>query len=163
MQQETRRPVTPEEEREVRFWVDALLRGERPAAAAEELYRIGVRTRGAIRTRGSMQAPAAPRFPTGTDLQGILKKLKQKDARLRAAVASALAEWGGEDEALDALARLAVGKGRDIDPAVRGAAVDAIGVIGGPRAEELLTRAAEDDDPTVRSTAGRILESLKRG
>src|SRR5580692_10782553 len=96
MPSESRRTLTPDEERRVRFWVDALLHGQNPARAAQELHAIGIRTRGAIRTRGSALTSANSRFPPGTPTADILQLLRtQVSHELRIAVAAALSEWGG--------------------------------------------------------------------
>lgn len=163
MTMETRRPSTPEEEREIRFWVEALLKGINPKRAAEHIYSIGVRTRGAVRTRGSASTPARSRFPTGTPFSEILVMLSREEPGLRAAVAAALGEWGGGDEALNALAILVAGDKRDPDPAVRAAALDAIAVIGGPKSISLLEQVkdARDEDPVVKNLAISLLGTIK--
>jgi len=156
-----RRPLTAEEQEKVRFWVDALLRESNPERAAHELFAIGVRTRGAVRTRGSVSRAASSRFPTDTDAKRILE-LFQGDISptLRSAVAGALAEMGGQ-EVIPVLKRLAIGTERDADAGVRAAALDAIGIIGGPDALAALETAAESDpDPTVQSVAVGLIASL---
>lgn len=156
-----RRALTTEEQEKLRFWVEALLRDSNPERAARELFAIGVRTRGAVRTRGSVSHAAPSRFPTDTVARQILE-LFQRDSSptLRSAVAGALAEMGGQ-EAVPVLKRLAVGSERDADAGVRAAALDATGIIGGPDALAALEAAAESDpDPTVQSVAVGLIASL---
>jgi HEAT repeat protein len=160
MSEQARRALTVDEERQVRFWVDALVKGPDPARAAHELHSIGVRTRGAIRTRGSAVAPARSRFPTGTDVTQILATLQTRTSpHLRIGVAAALAEWGGS-EALGVLRRIAVGEHRDPDPAVRAAVLDAVSIIGGPEALHVLADAsASEDDADLKRTADALIQS----
>jgi len=161
MNGQNRTRLTPKQEQEVRFWVDALLHGGvNPANAAHQLYSIGVRTRGAVRTRGSVRAAAPSRFPPGTPVSEILKLLQtEAEPGLRGAVAGALAEWGGA-EALDLLRQLV----QDKDEGVRSAALDAIGIIGGPEAVTTLEKiASSGDDPVLRSMARSSIEALRQG
>lgn len=162
--EQVRRRLTTEEEEKVRFWVDALLQGSNPERAAHELFAIGVRTRGAVRTRGSASRPASSRLPSDVDTDRIFN-IFQRDIppTLRSAVASALGEMGGE-EAIPVLKRLAVSSEdseRYPDAGVRAAALDAIGIIGGREALAALeTAAASDPAPTVQSIAVSLIMSL---
>lgn len=164
MSSQTRRQLTPDDEQNIRFWVDALLRGANPSRAAQQLYSIGVRSRGAVRVRGSARQAAASRFPRDTPIGEILRLLQTGAApEVRSEVASALAELGGP-EALDVLQRLILGENRDTDAGVRSAAVDAVGIIGGPTALSTLKDAASNDaDPAIRSMARGLIESLCQG
>lgn len=156
----TRRRLTSEEQREVRFWVDALLRGTDSGQAARELLSIGVRTRGAVRTRGSAHAAAPTRFPSDTQVSDILRTLEtEASAETQRAVAGALAEFAGENalDVLDAMLR------RQTDPTVRAAAVDAIGIIGGERAVQMLDSViSSETDPALREMAESSKQALGR-
>jgi len=156
-----RRPLTPEEEEKVRFWTDALLHGRNPEKAAHELYAIGVRTRGAVRTRGSVSHAAPSRFPSDIDNKPILEMFQTDTSpSIRITVASALAEMGGQ-EAIPILRRLVIGTERDEDVGVRAAALDAIGFIGGPVALEVLeTVVMNDPDPSIQGIAIGLIVSL---
>jgi hypothetical protein len=122
--------------------------------AAHELYAIGVRTRGAIRMRGSAARAAPARFPKGTDTCRILEMFKDRaDPRLRIAVADALGEMGGA-EVVPVLEQLATGDARDKNAGARAAYLDALGKIGGPRALAAMERAADGDpDHMIRNVA----------
>jgi hypothetical protein len=164
MQNQNRGEITPEDKQKISFWVMALLQGANPARAAQELYSIGVRTRGAVRTRGSAQKAAPSRFPPDTPIAEILRLLKDEaPPEVRSGVASALAELGGP-EALDVLMKLVVGEQRDSDPAIRAAALDAIGIIGGPEAINILEQViASEDDATLKGMAECLIEPLRQG
>ncbi len=160
MNDRQRAPLTAAEEQKVRFWVDTLLNGMNRSNAAHQLYSIGVRTRGAIRTRGSAQRPAPNRFPVGTPVHEIIELLRSEaEPGVRCAVASALGELGGH-EALDVLHQLI----SDSDAGVRSSAADAIGIIGGPKAIEILGEIARNEnDPVLKSMARGLIESLGQG
>ena len=162
MENQTRRPMTREEEERVRFWVEALVRGKNPSSAAQQLHAIGIRTRGAVRTRGSVRVAAPSRFPPGTSMTEILGMLQRETTpELRCDLAAALAEFGG-GEALAVLEDLVLGQHRDRDVGVRAAALDAIGLIGGAQALNVLERVSTtDDDATMRHIATGLIESLR--
>jgi hypothetical protein len=154
--------LSAEDRQRVRFWVDALLKGGYKAAAAGELHSIGIRTRGAIRTRGSVAMAAPPRFPAGAE-SGEILKLIQRDASpdLRKRVAAALGEWAGGD-AIPVLRDLVIGPSRDPDPTVRCAVLGAIGLIAGPESLGILREvSASDDDSTVASFALSLAQSIR--
>ena len=134
---------------------------EVPEKAAHELFSIGVRTRGAIRTRGTVHRAARSRFPPGTDTKGLLRRFQaETGSEVRIAVASALGEWYGE-EALPILTQWATGPESESNTGVRASAIEAIGVIGGLNALKALERTAETDpDPTVQSVAVGWIASL---
>lgn len=152
-----------EEEQSVRFWVEALLKGADPAHAATELQSIGIRTRGAVRTRGSMSRPAPSRFPAGTDANEVLRFLQREaEPHLRRRVAAAVGEWGGP-EALKVLSGIVVGPNRDVDPGVRSAALSAIAIIAGPESLTILEGVeAHDEEGAVRALAQSLIEAVRR-
>ena len=67
---------------------------------AAELRRLGVWTRGSVRTRGSLSIPAKNRLPEPDTLVGVVQALTDTDKELRCQVALALGEWGGEAAAV---------------------------------------------------------------
>src|SRR5262245_54317951 len=87
---------------EVRQWLDRLLNSTRQdrKQAASELGRIGVRTRGSIRPRGSLDQTAKNRLPEPEKIEAVAQCLGDQNKEVRAQVALALGEWGGEDAAI---------------------------------------------------------------
>jgi HEAT repeat protein len=162
MKEQNRRSLSTEERRAVEFWLEALRRGSNRALAAHELYSLGVRTRGACRLRGSAVQPASPRLPGQATLDEVLRLLQtEASPEVRSGLASALAEWGGE-ESLGVLRRLVIGADRDLVSSVRTAALDAIAIIGGPDATAILEEVrASDDDPVLRTVAESLLDTLR--
>ena len=151
-----------DERQRVRFWVDALLKGSHKATAAAELRSIGIRTRGAVRTRGSVVRPAPSRFPEGTPVEEILRLLQDEvEPDLRKRVAGAIGEWGGAD-ALPVLRGIVSSTHRDPDSTVRSAALEAIALIGGPEALSFLESVGASNADSVEAGFARSLaESIR--
>ena len=148
---------------EVQQWIELLCSSvstER-LQGATELASLGVRTRtrGAIRTRGSISRAASSRLPQGVSLAAALDAFHDQHVEVRRAVAFTLGEWADE-AAVQVLCQIAEG---DSEPAVRGEAIDALGKIGGQQAVEGLKRAARDDlSVDVRIRAVRAMADLAR-
>lgn len=121
--------------------------------AARELRRIGMRTRGASKTRGVVTNPA-PRPIQELNLAPALAAINDAHWEVRREVALALGEWADE-VALEVLERLAR---NDSEWRVRQAVAEALAMIGGPRAVELLIFIVKTDPhPTP---AERALQGL---
>src|SRR5689334_20451639 len=151
-----RKPMTPEVEAEVKQWLHRLLTGaggpRREAAA--ELSRLGVWTRGSVRTRGSLGRSAPNRLPEPDRLGEVVACLGDADGEVRRQVALALGEWGDEAAAA-ALCRLLQA---DADEEVQLYCVTALRMIGGPTAAEGLRRAAGRGTEAVRHAALTAIE-----
>lgn len=154
---------------EVDRWLERLLHGKRDQdrlQAASELSRMRIRTRGVVRTRGSLSRAADSDFPESVGSATIRQALdtlqKDQSPAVRREVAAALGEWGSE-YAVEILSRMAVGPTQDSDEGVRRACVRALGLIGGPDAAKSLSVAAEHDEvETVRREAIGALAELIR-
>src|SRR5215510_11790669 len=72
--------------------------GQKREHAAADLAALGVRARGSVRTRGSVTAAASDRL-SERQLDQIAACLRDEKKEVRAHVARALGEWGGEDAA----------------------------------------------------------------
>jgi HEAT repeat protein len=128
--------------------------------AAAELNRLGVRTRGSIRPRGTLSRAAANRLPDAGQIDQILTKLETEAAPdIQAGLANALGEWGGERTA-EALIRILQ---RDTDEDVRISCISALRKIGGVAAAEALRDAIERGPEAVREAALRAIEELASG
>lgn len=144
---------------EVQRWVELLRSGaeQDKLKAAAELGRIGVRTRGAVMTRGTLTSPAQARM-SQEHLQAALQALSDANAhpQVREEVAFVLGEWA-DDVAVTALKQLVIGERKDAEWRVRAAAVDALAKIGGPDAVEALREVALTDvheDVRARAVGG---------
>lgn len=130
------------DQKEVQRWVE-LLRSqasEDRLQAAAQLGRLGIRTRGAVRTRGSLSASAQAR--TGNEnLRIALEALADAHPAVRREVAFAMGEWADE-VAVSLLQELAR---KDEDAEVRIAAAEALAKIGGPQAVAALQAVARED------------------
>lgn len=148
------------DEAEVRQWVE-LLRSkaqEDRLKAAAHLGRIGVRTRGAVMTRGSLSTPAEARM-SKQNLNVALQALSDTHPRVREEVAFALGEWG-DDLAVTVLGRLAK---EDTYWQVRASTIVALGKIGGSQAVEILEDVALNDvHEDVRARAVGSLAALAK-
>jgi HEAT repeat protein len=96
--------------------------------------------------------------PTAADRPLLLAALREGDAGLRAAAATALDEFV-DVETRDALIFALA----DEDVAVRAAAATTLGAGGHPAAAAALETAAADPDPRVRAAVARALGQLRRG
>jgi hypothetical protein len=146
---------------EVKQWVDRLIRatGDERSHAASELSRLGVWTRGSVRTRGSLASAAQSRLPRAEDLPGILAALQDRSPEVRAQVALALGEWGGPESA-PALSDLLA---TETDDLVRLHCITALRTIGGPAALEGLHAALSSSSNPVRDAALGAIEELATG
>jgi HEAT repeat protein len=149
---------TQVDQKEVQHWVE-LLRSqasEDRLKAAAQLGRLGIRTRGAVRTRGSLSSPAQAR--TGTEnLKVALQALSDAHPSVRREVAFAAGEWANE-AAVSVLQELTL---EDEDAQVRIAAAEALAKIGGPLAVAALQVVAQKDaHEDVRAAAIIGLGSL---
>ncbi len=180
-----RRPFTEQETVCIRHWATALCNRRDPKEAADELYRLGVRTRGGlfpagqsqgrdvrssrisprsyavvepVRARGSAWQAATCRLPEESQQEKILRHLRDNPGKeLRGAIVATLAEMGGA-ESVPVLASLAQ---EDLSHKVRAAAVDALGIIGGPEAMQALEMVANNDsDHRVREIAASARAEL---
>lgn len=131
---------------EIEFWLERLRSGDAQemAQAASELSRLHVRTRGAVRTRGSLARAATAELDRDA-LGAVLDALRHTSAEVRREVAYAVGQWGDE-RAAKILATLAAGEARDADEGVRRAALRGLQAIGGPAAVRALRTAAEGDE-----------------
>src|SRR5712692_9218772 len=130
---------------EIQQWLDLLrsrVSTERLQGATElASLAVRTRTRGAVRTRGTIARAAPSRLPQGVSLASALEAFTDQHVEVRHAVAFALGEWADE-AAVHALRPIAEA---DPEPAVRGEALDALGKIGGQQAVEVLQTAARND------------------
>lgn len=142
-------------------WVHRLRTATGPPRqqAAEELRRLGVWTRGSVRTRGSLQISATPRLPVADTLHELVQALADTDKDVRCQVALALGEWGGEEAAL-ALRQVLQA---DTDAEVQLHCIAALRTIGGVTAAEGLRWAAEHGTEAVRDAAITAIEELVTG
>jgi HEAT repeat protein len=153
----------------VRIWVDRLRTGSETEKrrAASELGLIQLRKRGAIRTRGGMSYAAPNEFADLTqreDLKTLIDALRDESPAVRRAVALSLGEWGDE-QAAAILSQIVNGPPGDPDEQVRGAAIAALGVIGGPTAVLTLLRVLDDiaSSESLCSAALGALTQIKLG
>lgn len=148
---------------DVQQWIELLrssVSTERLKGAMElASLAVRTRTRGAIKTRGSISRAAPSRLPQGLSLSAALEAFKDQHIEVRRTVAFALGEWADET-AVHVLRQIAQA---DSEPAVRGEAIDALGKIGGQQAVEMLKTAAHNDSSVeVRIRAVRALVDLAR-
>jgi hypothetical protein len=147
-----------ENEAEIQHWV-VLLRSsarEDKLNAASQLGRIGVRTREAKMTRGSVSASAKARMRED-DLKITLEALSDAEPDVRREVAFAIGELA-DKLAVDLLSQLAM---QDEESSVRVAAADALAKIGGSSAVKALQEIAlKDLNEDVRASAVGGLGSL---
>jgi HEAT repeat protein len=138
---------------DVRGAAVTLLGGQERREAAELLVR-------ALRERlhpASRVAARLDRFPL--DVPDLIAPLvDDPDAALRFWGATLLARYGAHPGVAPALARGAT----DEDASVRKAAVESLGVVGGPEAETTAVRLLEDPVWFVRAHAARALGDLER-
>ena len=154
--------MQPPFENEVRHWLDRLLSGagEDRVKAASELSRLGVWTRGSVRTRGSLCTPADNRLPDPERLAEVINLLQDENPPVRCAVASALGEWGGEQAAF-ALSQMLQS---ERDEEVQLCCVAALRKIGGLVAADGLGAAAErGQSESVRDSAITAISELATG
>lgn len=155
-------PIDPEE---VKLWLARLQRESESdrVQAASELSRLRLRTRGAVRTRGTLSRSAPAEFPAAVPggLSQILTVLQQeRSPAVRREVAAAVGAWGGA-RAAAILSALVTGSEQDSDESVRRAGVRALGLIGGREAVQALCAAAEHDQAeAVRREAIGALADL---
>ena len=126
---------------EVEKWVELLrssVATER-LKGAQELASLGVRTRGAVRTRGTISRPAPSRIPEGVDFSAVMEAFEDQHFEVRREVAFALGEWADE-AVVTILSEIAE---TDPEPVVRKEAVNALGKIGGSEAVKTLTKLAK--------------------
>jgi len=149
----------------VKLWLDRLRNGsvaEREQAASE-LSRNHIRSRGAVRTRGSARAPAANDFPNDIHedaMSALLAAMQDQSPSVRREVAFAIGEWGNRDAAA-ILSQILLGDQQDPEEEVRRAAVAALGTIGGPTAMDGLSQVAGSDaSESVRYDALAALTEL---
>jgi hypothetical protein len=146
-------------EEEVQKWVE-LLRSSvvtERLKGAMELASLGVRTRGAIRTRGTISKPASSKIPAGVNFSAVMEAFKDQHFEVRREVAFVLGEWADET-AVKVLSKIAK---TDPETVVRHEAVRALGKIGGPTAVEVLTELAQRaSDETIRWRAIKALGEL---
>jgi HEAT repeat protein len=157
----TDRALGREQQAEIRRWVDRLIAsaGNDRRRAAEELGRLGVATRGSVRTRGSLGEPARNRLPDPDKLAGLTEAMWDNDKDIRCQIVRALGEWGGS-AAASTLARLAES---EEDEDVRLYCVTALKTIGGPEAVRALCNIVDRGRETERDTAIAALEELATG
>jgi HEAT repeat protein len=120
--------------------------------AAQELKAMGVRVRGAVRTRGAVTQPASKPIEA-LDLTPAMDAIHDAHWEVRREVALALGEWG-DGVALEVLERLAR---NDPEWRVREAVAEALATIGGAKAVELLTSMVKTDPhprPAERALKG---------
>lgn len=143
---------------EARKWVEKLKQSATPQErmqAATQLRGVGVRTRGAIATRGSLSQAADP-LVSHQEMEDVLQELKEQPINVRQEVAFALGEVGGED-----LVRPLAEVAKDPESSVRLIAVDALGKIGGPETvQALMAIAKSDPSEDIRAIAVEALGSL---
>jgi HEAT repeat protein len=153
--------VTAQLEAEAKQWMDRLLCGvgKDRQHAASELSRLGVWTRGSVRTRGSLTTAAKNRLPEPGKLAELASCLGDANKAVRCQVASVLGEWGGQDAAV-ALRRLLQS---DPDEDVRLYCITALRTIGGPAAIEGLRYAMENGTDAIREAAILGIEELATG
>lgn len=121
--------------------------------AATELKSIGVRTRGAARTRGTVTQSATKPIEE-IDLTPAFEALADAHWEIRQQVALAVGEWGDE-LAIEVLKRLAY---TDPEWRVRVAVAEALANIGGPKAIEILKHMAQADPH--QDVRARAIEGL---
>ena len=148
---------------DVQQWIELLhssVSTERLKGATElASLAVRTRTRGVIRTRGTLSQAALSRLPKGVSLSAALDAFKDQHVEVRRAVAFALGEWADED-AVEVLRQIAEA---DSESVVGGEAIDALGKIGGQQAVEVLQIAARHDRSVdVRIRAIRALAELAR-
>jgi HEAT repeat protein len=85
--------------------------------------------------------------------------LHDSDARVRAQALYALTELGGYASQIETIGDLLM---RDGDAQVRVLAVEALSNLRHARADALIERAADDDDPRVQKAISRWRETLKQ-
>jgi len=155
-------PHSPEQLGEARLLADRLIRsvGVDRREAASQLSALGVRTRGSIRTRGRPRVAAEPRLPDAGMLRQIADSLQDRDPSVRARVALALGEWGGDDAAGALGALLATER----DETVRLHIITALRTIGGGHALDALAEALRAGrSEAERDAALKAIEELITG
>lgn len=152
---------SPRLEEETKQWVDRLLAGagEERRHAAAELRRLGVWSRGSVRTRGSLTRTAKRRLPQPAQLDKIIRCLKDADDRVRSQLAVALGEWGGEESAT-ALAELLRA---ETNEAVQLYCINGLASIGGSVALRGLQHAIQHGTAAVQDAAISAIEELATG
>jgi HEAT repeat protein len=153
--------ISAELQAEAGQWLGRLLtgRGKDRLEAASALGRLGVWTRGSVRTRGSLRQPAEDRFPDAARIADVLARLQDEDRSVRGQVVLALGEWGGA-EAATAISRLLQD---DPDEEVKLSCITALRTLGGPAAVEALCLAIEQGTEAVRQSALEAIEELATG
>lgn len=149
-------------ETEAKEWLQRLIaaeKGKDRLRAASELSRLGVWSRGSVRTRGSLHAAGENRLPEPEKLEKVLQYLGDRRKDVRCQVALALGEWGGESAA-SALGRML---DSDTSEEVRLYCITALRTIGGTIAAEALRRAAAAGSEAVRDAAIGAIEELATG
>jgi len=153
--------LSPEIAGEVNDWVRRLTaaQGANRRHAAAELGRLGVWSRGSIRTRGSLAQSAPNRLPEPEKLDNVIQCLADSAPEVRCEVVAALGEWGGE-AAARALMRILQD---DPDEQVQLYCVGALCTIGGPVALEGLRFALGRESEALRDAALSAISDLATG
>ncbi len=159
---------------EIKMWLERLRRSktdEKAASAASRLGYHGIRTRGSIRTRGTINQPAGSRFPSDMEeeaMETVLEALDKRGPEVKKEVISALGEWGDEKSVSiigtaleDIKSRMGAGQLETYDEDVISAAIDSLRRIGGPKAVGILQDYAKNG-PTegIRYSAIEALGDL---
>jgi hypothetical protein len=146
---------------DVSQWLERMLTGagEDRKRAAMELSRLGVRTRGSIRPRGTLDMSPNNRLPDPEKIADALQCLEDGDQAVRSQVALALSEWGGEETAA-AIRRILES---DPNESVQLYCITALRTIGGPTSAEGLRKAAVNGTEAVRDAAISAVEDLATG
>jgi hypothetical protein len=146
---------------QVREWLERLAHASGPerSQAARELSRLGVWSRGGIRTRGSLAISAPSRLPAPEEQSVLLSLLQDQDPELRCQVALALGEWGGEVAAAALTALI----GQERDERVWMFCITALRMLGGPAALDGLHTLLLQGSDSIRKLALEAIEELATG
>jgi HEAT repeat protein len=147
----------------VQKWTEQLQSGTSTdrLEGATELASLAVRmrTRGAVRTRGTISRAAPSRLVEDVNLPSMNEAFSDEHHEVRRAVAFALGELSSEN-AVNLLGSIAE---TDSESVVRAEAIDALGKIGGQNAVDIINTALRrDPSAEVRIRAIRGLRDLAR-
>ena len=146
------------DQRDVREWVGKLKQASsviEHLQALQNLRMTAVRTRGAIRMRGTITQSSEGILPK-SELNELLEKFRSEPVEIRREVAFALGDLAGE-EIVPTLESLL----DDPEDSVRRVTLESLGKIGGSRAVGILVKiASKHEDEEMRAKAVEVLGTL---